>query len=241
MTGKESCGCLSHETDAESEDHTFERHALGCCYAIDNFLCRLGARAVAIDLLNLDLVEVCDVLDKSLTIVVVDGLRTQRVDVHRLTGYEMFDTTFDLWRTTGIVRTIPCCLALISHQRSATLRTAFDELYRLCDDRTLVDIHTDYLWDNLTTFLYIYVVAYMEVEALDEILVVEGGSFYDGTSQLDRIHICHRGDGSSTTYLIGHLIKTGAYSLCLELICDGPARTLCREAKRALLAKGVDL
>ena len=81
----------------------------------------------------------------------------------------------------------------------------------------------------------------MEVEALDEILVVEGGSFYDGTSQLHRIHVCHRGDGSSTTYLISHLIKTGAYSFCLELICNGPARTLCREAKRALLAKGVDL
>ena len=32
-------------------------------------------------------------------------------------------------------------------------RTAFDELDRLCDNRTLIDIDTNNLRDNLTTFL----------------------------------------------------------------------------------------
>ena len=43
--------------------------------AIDDALCRLGARTVAVDLLHLNVVEVGHVMDEPMTIVLINGLR----------------------------------------------------------------------------------------------------------------------------------------------------------------------
>ena len=153
----------------------------------------------------------------------------------------MLDASLDLWRTTCIVRTVPGGLSLIAHQGGATFWTAFDELDRLCDNRTLIDIDANNLGDDLTTFLHIDVVADMQVEALDEVLVVQGGSFHGSTCQLHRIHIRHRRHSTSAPHLIGHFVETGADALCLELIGDGPAWTLGRETQSTLLAQRVHL
>ena len=138
----------------------------------------------------------------------------------------MLDTSFDLWRTTCIVRTIPSRLTFISHQGRATLRTTLNELHRLCDNRTLVDIHTHDLRDNLAAFLHIHIIADMQVETLDEVLIIQRSALHCRTCQLHRIHVCHRRHSTSTSHLIRHLIQTGTDALCLELIGNGPTWTL---------------
>ena len=227
---------LAHKADAEGEHHALKGHFLRRSDTVHDPLCRLRARAVTIDLLHVDQIEVGHVLDQSLTVVVVDGLWAQRVDVHGLAGDEMLDATLDLWRTTRIVRTIPRCLALIAHQRRTALRTTLDKLHRLGDDGSLVDVHTHDLRDDLTAFLHIHIVADMQVETLDKILVVQRGALHGGTGQLHGIHVRHRGDGTRTPHLIGHFIQTRTGPLGLELIGDGPARTLGRKPKRSLLS-----
>ena len=80
----------------------------------------------------------------------------------------------------------------------------------------------------------------MEIETLDEILIIQGGTLHGGTCQLHRIHIGHRRDGSSAPHLISHLIQTGADTFGLELIGNGPTRTLSSESECALLAQRID-
>ena len=143
----------------------------------------------------------------------------------------MLDAALDLWRTSSIVRTIPRCLALVAYQGRAALRTALDKLDGLRDDGALVDVDTHDLRDDLTAFLHVDVVADMQVEGPDEVLVVERGALDGGSRQLHGIHVCHGGDGSCTTYLIGHLVETGTHALGLELIGDRPTGALRRETE----------
>ena len=138
----------------------------------------------------------------------------------------MLDTTLDLWRTTAIIWTIPRSLALVADQWGAAFRTTLNKLNGLGDDGALIDIHTNNFGDNLATLLYIYVVANMQVETLDKILVVKGGALNCCACQLYRIHVGHRGDSTSTAHLIGNLVQAGANTLGLELISDGPTWTL---------------
>ena len=178
-------------------------------------------------------------MDQSLTVVVIDGFGTKGVDVHGLAGNEVFDATFDLWWTPRIVRTIPGSFTLVSDERCSTFRTAADELYRHRDDRALVDIDPHNLRDNLAAFLYVDIIADVQVEALDEVLVVQGGTLDGCASQLNRIHIRHRGNGTRAPHLIGYLIQPCTYTFGLELIGDGPTRALRCESKRTLLPQGV--
>ena len=175
-------------------------------------------------------------MDEPLTVVVVDGLWAQRVDVHGLAGNEVLDAPLDLWRTTRIVGTIPGSLALVAHQWRATFRTTFDELHRLGDDRPLVYIHTHNLGDDLATLFHVDIIADMQVKRTDKILVVQRGALHGGASQLHRIHIRHWGDGTCAPHLISHLIQSRTDTLGLKLIGDGPAWTLGSESQCALLS-----
>ena len=182
-------------------------------------------------MLYLDVIEVGHVLDKTLTIVVVDGFRPQRVDVHGTTGNEVLDAPLDLRRATCIVRAVPGRLSLIADEWRAAFGTALDELYGLGDDRPLVDVHPNYFRNDLASLFHIDIIADMQVETLDEVLVVERGPLHGRTRQLHGIHIGHGRDGTSTPHLIGHLVQSGADALGLELIGDGPAGTLGRETE----------
>ena len=81
----------------------------------------------------------------------------------------------------------------------------------------------------------------MQVEALDEVLVVQGGALHGGASQLHGVHIGHRCDGTCAPHLIGHLIETRTHALSLELIRDGPTGALGCKAEGALLTQGIHL
>ena len=66
----------------------------------------------------------------------------------------------------------------------------------------------------------------MQIKTLDEVLVVQRGALNCRSCQLHGIHIRHRCDGPCTANLIGDFIQAGTHTFCLELIGDGPARTL---------------
>ena len=79
MARKESGGSLAHKADAESEDNTLEGHLLRCLDASHNLASRLLAASVAVNLLHVDGVQVGNVMYQSLAVIVVNGLRSQRV------------------------------------------------------------------------------------------------------------------------------------------------------------------
>ena len=238
MTRQQLAGSLAHKADAEGKDHTLERHLTGGVDALDDILCRQPAVLVAArNLGNGEVVEVGHVVDKSAAPVFVHRLGAQRHDVHGPPGDEMLDSPLDLRRTTAVVRTIVNGLALIAHQRRAAFGTARDELHRLCDDGTLVDVHPHDLRDNLATLLHIHIVADMQVKTLDEVLVVQRGTLHGGSSQLHGFHVGYRGYGSRTPHLISHFVQPCAGPFGLELIGNGPSRRLGRESQMPLLAQ----
>ena len=169
------------------------------------------------------------------------GLRAEGVDVHGATRDKVLYAPLNLWRTARVVRTIVDCLALHALKQGSAFRTVGDKLYRLGRSITLALIDTHYLRDNLTTFLYIHVVALMKVERAYKVFVVESGTAHLGASQLHGLHISHRGYGTRSAHLVCNLEQLGAYALSLVFIGNSPARTLSRHAQRTLLAGGVDL
>ena len=75
MTSQQAGRSLAHKTDAESEDDTLERHFLRLKNATHNLLGRLGATAVTINLLHVNIIEVGYILDQATTIILIYSLR----------------------------------------------------------------------------------------------------------------------------------------------------------------------
>ena len=217
---------LAYEPDAQGEDHAFERHLARLAYGVHNLLRRLRARAVAIDLLHLDVVEVGYVLDQPPAVVLVNGLRAQRVDVHGLARNEVLDASLDLRCAARVVGTVPGCLALVAHQRRAALRTALRKLHGLGNDGALVDVYANNLGDNLAALLNVHHVADMQVEATDEVLVVQRGTPHGGACQLYGLHVGNGRHGTRASHLVGDLQQSGTLALGLELIGNGPSGRL---------------
>ena len=240
VAGQQAGAGLADKAYAKGKDDAFEGHFLRLLYAVDDALCRLGARAVAVDLLHLDVVQVGHVLDESATVVLVNGLRPQRVDVHGPAGNEVLNAPLDLRRTAGIVGAVPDGLALIAHQRRAALWTAAYELHGLGNDGALVDVDADNLRDNLAALLHVDHVAQVQVERADEVLVVQRGAAHGGACQLHGLHVGHRGDGTGAAHLIGDLQQARLGTLGLELVGNGPAGRLGGIAQRTLLLQRVD-
>ena len=83
----------------------------------------------AVELVDSEVIEVCNISNEAAFIQLVDGFRAKRVDVHCPPADEMFDAPLYLWRTVAVVGTVPGCLALVAHQLCATFRTVVDEFY----------------------------------------------------------------------------------------------------------------
>ena len=151
----------------------------------------------------------------------------------------MLNAPLDLRRTAGIVGAVPGGFALVAHQWRATFGAATDELDGLGYDGALVQVHAHDLRDDLATFLYIDMVANVQVEGADEVLVVQRGATHRGTGQLHRLHVGHGGHSARPPHLVGHFQQASARSLGLELIGNGPTGALGRESERALLSQTV--
>lgn len=69
---------------------------------------------------------------------------------------------------------------------------------------------------------HIHHVAYMQVQPLDNICIVQGGTFHNGAGQLYGVQIGNRSDCAGTSYLVGNPIQACQCTFCLEFVCDGP-------------------
>src|SRR5574344_779106 len=174
-------------------------------------------------------------------IVIINRLCSQTIYIHGFSRNEMLYSPLDFRRTRTAIRTIMGGFSLITHTICATFGTGLDELYLLHVRCTLIFIHTYHFGNDFTAFLHIYHISDVQVEVVHHISVMERSPFYHGSSQLDRIHICHRRNSTCPPHLISHFIKSGAGSFCLKLIGYGPSRALSRIAQMTLLAKGIHL
>ena len=161
MSCEQFCRCLAHKPYSEGEHHSFERHLFRSLYSVNNLPCRLFPASVAVNLLYVDVVEVCYVFHQSMTIVVVNGFWAERLYIHSLAGYEVFNASPYLWRASCIVWAIVYSLSFISYQWCATLWTNFCEGNGYCIGVSVVGIHSYNFWYYLTTFFHKDIVSKM--------------------------------------------------------------------------------
>ena len=137
----------------------------------------------------------------------------------------LYATLYLRW-AARIIRTIMRSFALVTHKRSAALRAAVNKLHGLCLSRTLRYINAYNLRDNLSTLLNVDVIADMQVEVLDKVLIVKRSTLHHCTGKSHGIHVSHRRYGACSTYLERHTLKTCRSLLSLELISNSPTRRL---------------
>ena len=180
-------------------------------------------------------------MNQSVAVIVIDGFRSEGVDVHGLAGDEVLDTSLDLRWTAHIVRTIVGSLSFHPHEGSPALRTNGDKPHGLCIRIAPSSVHADNLGDDLPTLFHIDIISDMKVESPDEILIVEGGSLHCCACQQHGLHVGHGSDGSRAPYLVRHLTQTGTGPFRLVFVGDGPTWALGGESQDALLAQRVHL
>ena len=180
-------------------------------------------------------------MNHAFLIELVDGFGTQTVYVHRLTAHKMFDFTLDLWRARSVVGAIMGSFALITGQRTTAFRTFGDETNLVAQHETGFLIHPYNLRNDFSSLFHIYHIAQAQVQAFDDIGIVQRGALHNRTCQLHRIQIGHRSHGSCTTYLIGNAVQTGTSPFCLEFIGNRPTGRLGCIAQIPLLAERIYL
>ena len=180
-------------------------------------------------------------MDQSLLIVFVDNLLAKAKDIHSLARHEMLYLALYLRRASCVIRTIVASLAGIAHKGRATFGAMCGKGYRSGIRLSAVFSHSHYLRDYLAALFHIHEVAFVKIETLDEVLIVECGASDCSSGKMHGVHICHGSDGACATHLICHLEQACAGALRLVFVCYGPSRRLGRHAERTLLAQGVDL
>ncbi len=66
----------------------------------------------------------------------------------------------------------------------------------------------------------------MQTERLNDVCIMQGGPFYSGSGQLNRLQIGNRCNGPGPSHLIGNRQQMGFNLLGLELISHRPTRAL---------------
>ena len=148
---------------------------------------------------------------------------------------------FNLRRTSGFIGAIVGCFSFKTYQFAAAFGTMGDKLHFFTDKHTAgILIDTGYFGDDFTAFFHIHHVAYMQVQPLDNICIVQGGTFHNGAGQLYGGQIGNRSDCAGTSYLVGNPIQACQCTFCLEFVCDGPPGGLGCESQILLLSQAVD-
>ena len=153
----------------------------------------------------------------------------------------MLDATLDLGRAPLFVGTEPGRLALNAFQRRATLGTVAYEAHLLAHQQAGRGVDRGNLGYDFAPLLDIDHVAYVQVEGVHEIFVVQGGPLDNRAREQHRVEVGHRGDGARAPYLERHRVEPRERLLGLELVGDGPTGRLGRVAQVFLLPQRVDL
>ena len=157
-------------------------------------------------------------MDEAFLIELVDGFGAESVDIHGLTAHEMLYLALDLGRTSGIVGAIMGCFALVAGQRATTFGAFVDETHLVAHHETGIHVHAYNLRDDFATLLYIHPVADVEVEPLDDVGIVQGGTLHHGSGQLHGVEVGHRSHGTGASHLVGNAIEAGTGSFGLEFV-----------------------
>ena len=126
--------------------------------------------------------------------------------------------------------------ALVADECGAALRTRLNVAVRFGSQLGCACIAVDIndFGDDLPSFLHVHKVAHPDVELGDLIGVVERRAFYSCPGEQHRFEVGDGRDGACATDLVGDGIEARAHPLGLELVGNGPARSLGRHAQAAL-------
>ena len=174
---------LAYEADAQGEEYALEGNGERGMDAVDDLPGRLLTRSVAVDLFDANVVEVGDVVNETTAVVFVYGFRADGVDIHGSTGNEVFDSPFDLRWATRVVGTVVGCFAIVAYQLRTAFRATVDKLNGLSRGVAAGEIYAHDFRNDFAAFLDINVVAQVEVEAADEVFVVECSAAHSGSGQ----------------------------------------------------------
>ena len=171
------------------------------------------------------LIEVCRIPYQSF-VVKLFYRRIAGYHVHRLAAEEMYKLSFYLCRAARLVRTERLGLLFVPDQLGSAVGTCFREV-RLCDIRSsLAQLYPCNLRDDLASFLYVDIVAYVDIELLHLVGIVQGSTLHHGSAQLYRLQICDRSHRSCPADLVVYAEQLGQCLLCLELVGYSPSREL---------------
>ncbi|CDE41951.1 unknown [Prevotella sp. CAG:279] len=172
--------CLAHIRNRERKHHPFERHLLRRLDAAEYAPRReLAATPHDCQFVVGKVVDVSHILHQSHRKQLFGSFLSDSVDVHHPPSHEMLYAPRDLWTASVAVRTHPCRLALVAHQRRAADRAILHELQRQASGLASrkFDPH-DFRYD-FAALLHIYVVAVVDVELAYDVLVVKRGALHD--------------------------------------------------------------
>ena len=259
--GDDLAHALAHMADAQGKQHTPEWLALGLVELGDDFLGRLEAyrnriallnalfaigarvhapRIQACDVINRELVEVCDIVDQAGSDHLVDDLVAQAINVHAAAAHPVEQALLELRRAVNGHAAVGNLAILVNH--GATTHGA--DLGHVPVDRigrALVEHRAHDLGNHVARLVHDDGVALAHVFATDLVDVVQRGARDGGAGYRHRVELGDRREHAGTTHLDANLAQDGLFFLGRELKGDGPARCAGGKAQVELLLKAVHL
>ena len=146
-------------------------------------------------------IEVCNAPDITFIVKLVDR-SVAGYYVHCLAAEEVHQLALYLCRTSRLIRTECLSFLLISYQSDSAIRTSQREVGKCRISRPHAQLHTCDLRNDLSAFLYIDIIAYMDVKQLHLVCIMKRSTLYYCAAELHRIEVCHRSDCSCSSDLI---------------------------------------
>ena len=169
------------------------------------------------------------------------GFLADAVDVHHLAADEVLDAAHDLRWAVVLIGTRPRCFTLHTHQLSAASGTVRHEGDLLGLRVAPRQFHTGDFGDDFATLFHVHPVALVDVEAVEDVGIVQRCALDDGAGEQYRLEVGHRSDDTKAAHVERHEAQLCQRSFGRKLICHSPARGLGGEAQLLLTCERVDL
>ena len=247
--------------DAQGKQHATERLALGLVELGDDFLGRLeahrdgvalldtlfavgagigAARVQAGDVIDRELVEVCDIVDQAGGDHLVDDLIAQAIDVHTAAAHPVEQALLELRGAVDGHAAVGHLTVLVDH--GATAHGAdLGHLPVNAVGRALVEHGTHDLGDHVARLVHDDGVALAHVFAADLVDVVQRGARDGRAGDRHRVELGDRREHTGAAHLDANFAQDGLLFLGRELKGNGPARRAGGKAQVKLLLEAVDL